>query len=68
MVNPLEKIDQCVEQYCHDAEYHNGHDHGGKLEDLAGIDDQISQASLAADHFPDHDTNERKADIDLHNT
>ena len=40
-IDPLEKIDQCVEEDRHNAEDHNSHDHGGKLENLAGIDDQI---------------------------
>ena len=30
-IDPLEKIDQCVKENRHDAEDHNGHDHGGKL-------------------------------------
>ena len=67
MVNPLEKIDQCVEQYCHDAEYHNGHDHGSELEDLTGVYDQIAKPAFASYHFSDDNADERKPDIDLHN-
>ena len=66
-IDPLEKIDQCVEEDRHNAEDHNGHDHGGKLENLTGIDDQIAKTSFAADHFSDHNADEREADIYFHN-
>ena len=66
-IDPLEKIDQCVKEDRHNAEDHNGHDHGGKLENLTGIDDQIAKTSFAADHFSDHNADEREADIYFHN-
>lgn len=65
-IDPLEKIDQCVKEDRHNAEDHNGHDHGGKLENLTGIDDQIAKTSFAADHFSDHNADEREADIYFH--
>lgn len=66
-IDPLEKIDQCVKEDRHNAEDYNGHDHGGKLENLTGIDDQIAKTSFAADHFSDHNADEREADIYFHN-
>ena len=65
-IDPLEKIDQCVKEDRHNAEDHNSHDHGGKLENLAGIDDQISQAGPGGEKLADDDAHQAEADIDFH--
>lgn len=64
---PLQQGDGSVEENCNEAEDDNGHNHSSKLENLAGIDNQVPQAVFAANHFTDNNADKGKTDINFHN-
>ena len=63
LIDSLEQREEGIEQYSHDTENHYRHNHGSELENLAGIDNQIAQASFAANQLSNDNANEGQADI-----
>ena len=59
---------QTVKKDSNHTENKNSKNHGGQLEDLTGINNQVSKSFFAADHFTDHDTDQTQTDIHFHNT
>lgn len=61
-----QQTDQCIEEHRHDAEQYDAHQKPIHFEDLAGVDNEVSESVSCGQEFSDDDAYQAKADIDFH--
>ena len=66
LVNFLHHSDHRVQPHRHDTQQHDGHEQPVHLENLARVNDQISQSVPCCQEFSDYNTHEAEPDVDFH--